>query len=560
MKILLINGVCGIRSTGRICTDLATALEEQGHEVRIAYGRETVPEEFNRFAVKIGSDFDVKLHALKARLFDGCGWGSIRATKRFIKWVKEYNPDIIHIHNIHGYYINIEVLFDYLRTCGKRIIWTLHDCWAFTGHSAYCDAANCERWIYGCYDCPNMREYPASFVDKSSENWERKKRLLSDIPNLTIVTPSEWLAGLVKKSFLSQYPVTVIHNGIDTSQFYPMKNDFREFYNIESKYILLGVATVWNEMKGFSDYIKLADMLDDDYLIVMVGLTKEQIKHLPSNILGIERTNSIKELASIYSSADLYLNLSYCENYPTVNLEAIACGTPVITYDTGGSGESAVDGVVIDRGDLSAVKEAVINIRKKDTKGINVNIQSIDTSNTIDKYIKICGGGYWNLKYQLGLIHKRIAIGVAAVWDNRKGLKDVVKLSELTDNTAIIVVGVSEEQIENLPNNIIAYRRTNSVEELRQLYSIADYFVNPTYEDNYPTTNLEAIACGTPVVTYRTGGSGESANIFGDIVDKGDVVAMAACISIEKSRMFDSIDNKIIMKEEAVKDYLDLYE
>ena len=203
MKVLMINSVCGIRSTGRICTDLATALEAQGHEVKIAYGREEVPEKFQKYAVRIGTDLDVKLHGVLARTLDGAGFGSKAVTRKFIQWIKEYNPDVIHLHNLHGYYINLEVLFEYLRAYGKKIIWTLHDCWAFTGHSAYCDAASCEKWKTGCNHCPNIKEYPISYTDRSESNWKKKRIMMTGIPGLTIVTPSHWLAGLVKESFLS---------------------------------------------------------------------------------------------------------------------------------------------------------------------------------------------------------------------------------------------------------------------------------------------------------------------------------------------------------------------
>lgn len=386
MKILMINSVCGIRSTGRICTDLASALEKQGHEVKIAYGRENVPECFQKYAVRIGTDFDVKMHGIKARLFDGSGWGSKRATIHFIEWVKAYNPDIIHLHNIHGYYINIELLFNYLRTCGKRIIWTLHDCWAFTGHSAYCDVVKCEKWIDGCKRCPILRKYPKSYTDHSRMNWTRKKELMTGIPRLVIVTPSEWLAGLVRKSFLAQYPVVVINNGIDTSSFYPIKSNFKEQQGITNKVMLLGVATAWDEMKGLSDYIRLATLLGNEYQIVLVGLTKNQISKLPDNVIGIERTNSLRELACIYSSADIFLNLSYCENYPTVNLESLACGTPIITYDTGGSPENSGKGLVVKRGDLSALAEAV-----KKSKSINLSAEidrdRIDCQRTLADYL-----------------------------------------------------------------------------------------------------------------------------------------------------------------------------
>lgn len=390
MRILMINVVCGIRSTGRICTDLATILEEQGHEVRIAYGRGSVPEKYLKYAVRIGTDLDVKLHALYARMFDGCGWGSKKATEKFIEWVDDFNPDVIHLHNIHGYYINIEVLFSYLRACKKKIVWTLHDCWAFTGHSAYCDAVNCERWILGCYDCPCLKVYPSSVMDNSNRNWQKKKRLMDRIPNLSIVTPSEWLAKQVSKSFLAQYPVRVVHNGIDTARFYPMNTNFKEQYGIVGKKVLLGVSTSWDDMKGYSDFLKLAEKIGEDYKVVLVGLTKAQIKKLPESILGIERTNSVNELAQIYSAADLFLNLSYCENYPTVNLEAQACGTPVLTYETGGSPETLIGSISISipKGNISALTKAVIKM-SNNSEHVIFDKSLIDNKVCYNNYIEV---------------------------------------------------------------------------------------------------------------------------------------------------------------------------
>lgn len=393
MKILMINVVCGIRSTGRICTDLATALEAQGHDVKIAYGRENVPDNYQKYAVRIGSNLDVKFHALKARLFDGCGWGSVKATKKFIDWIIDYNPDVIHLHNIHGYYINIELLFNYLRKCNKKIIWTLHDSWAFTGHSAYCDVVGCDRWINGCYNCPNKKIYPKSLIDRSKVNWLKKKELLTNIQNLMIVTPSEWLANLVKRSFLHNYETVVIHNGIDTSQFCYSPSDVRNRLQIsDTKCMLLGVSTSWDEMKGLSDYLKLSELLGSEYRIVLVGLTKSQINGLPHNIIGIERTNSVKELAELYSACDFFLNLSYCENYPTVNLEALACGAAVITYNVGGSSETvrnADAGYTINRGDINAVKNLIIESKNliASQKVSAVDIQLIDKKECVSKYL-----------------------------------------------------------------------------------------------------------------------------------------------------------------------------
>lgn len=384
----MINVVCGIRSTGRICTDIATTLEAQGHEVKIAYGREGVPEQFQKYAVRIGSDFDVWLHGLKARLFDGCGFGSKKATKKFIEWIKEYNPDVIHLHNIHGYYINIEVLFEYLRFCGKKIVWTLHDCWAFTGHAAYCEIVNCEKWKTSCYNCPKIRDYPASIIDFSKKNWERKKEIFSGIPNLILITPSNWLANLVRCSYLAHYDVRVIHNGIDISVFRSTKNDIKRRLGIENKKMILGVAALWEQRKGLLDFYELSKELDDDFRIVLVGLSNKQIKGLPQKIIGIERTNSAKELAELYSAADVYVNLTYEDNYPTTNLESIACGTPVVTYDTGGCGECIKDrGCIVKKGNIRGIVDQIINLsNEKNLQTIDVG--ELDKKNTVYEYCK----------------------------------------------------------------------------------------------------------------------------------------------------------------------------
>lgn len=399
MNILMINSVCGIRSTGRICTDLADALTEQGHTVKIAYGREEVPEKYKKYAHKIGSDIDVKLHGVRARLLDESGFGSKRATVKFIEWVKKYDPDVIHLHNIHGYYINIEVLFDYLRTCGKKIIWTLHDCWAFTGHAAYCEAANCERWKKGCHNCPKRDDYPKALYDNSKLNWLKKRKLFTGIPNLQIITPSKWLAGLVKKSFLHKYPVSVIYNGIDTSVFKPVdSSELRQKLNIGDKKVILGVAAIWNQRKGLDDFIKLNNLINkNEYQIILVGLNEKQIKSLPSNMIGISRTNSVQELVEYYSLAYAFVNPTYEDNYPTTNLEAIACGTPVITYNTGGSPESAeINGICIEQGNIKYIANIIKSIEVS-----NVDLMKINTFQTVLKYIHEYNNE--NIKFERGL-------------------------------------------------------------------------------------------------------------------------------------------------------------
>ena len=351
MKVLQINSVCGIRSTGRICTDLADVLLQDGHECKIAYGRESVPEKYGKIAVRIGNDLDAKMHALQSRIFDNAGFGSRQATEKFIEWVKEYNPDIIHLHNIHGYYINIEVLFNYLAESNKPVVWTLHDCWAFTGHCAYFSYVKCDKWKTGCFNCPQKKRYPSSLLwDASKQNWQKKKALFTSVKNMTLVTPSKWLANEVKKSFLSNYPMKVIANGIDLDVFKPTPSDFKEKNGLVGKKIILGVASSWSECKGLKDFIELSKILDEKYKIVLVGLSGNQIKELPENVMAISRTNNVKELAEIYTAADIFFNPTYEDNFPTVNLEAQACGTPVITYRTGGSVESVPEENVVEQG------------------------------------------------------------------------------------------------------------------------------------------------------------------------------------------------------------------
>ena len=388
MKVLMINVVCGIRSTGRICTDLAVALEQQGHEVKIAYGRESVPRCLKKYAVRIGTELDTKMHGVTARLLDGAGFGSKRVTENFIKWVKLYNPDVIHLHNIHGYYINVEVLFKYLKSCGKKIIWTLHDCWSFTGHCTYFDYAGCELWKTGCERCPQIKEYPKSYIDRSTENWNKKKNLFSDIPNMTIVTPSKWLAGLVEKSYLKDYPIDVIYNGIDTELFKPTYGRIKEKYNCQDRKVVLGVAAIWDKRKGLESFIKLAGVIDESYQIILVGLNKEQITKLPKNIIGIERTNSVQELAELYTAADVFINPTIEDNYPTTNIEAIACGTPVITYKTGGSVESAsMYGTIVEKDDIAGIMEAIKSVKEIKPNNIDINYR-----HTIQKYLKLYEG------------------------------------------------------------------------------------------------------------------------------------------------------------------------
>ena len=354
MKVLFINSVCGIGSTGRICTDLAQEYEAQGHEVKIAYGRDgNVPEKFIKYAVRIGTDLDVKVHGIKSQLLDKHGLGSIRATEVFLKWAEEYKPDMLWLHNIHGYYINYELLFSWIKKHPEmEVKWTLHDCWAFTGHCSYFTLAKCDKWKAHCEKCPQPKKYPARLLfDNSKQNYDRKRDAFCGVNKMTLITPSKWLSELVKESFLREYPVEVLYNTIDTEVFKPVSSKFREKNGLKDKKIVLGVASPWDERKGLEDFIWLANHLDDNYRIVLVGLTPEQISSLPTNIIGIQRTNNVQELVELYSAADVFVNPTHEDNYPTTNLEARACGTPVITYNVGGSPESVLPENVIEEND-----------------------------------------------------------------------------------------------------------------------------------------------------------------------------------------------------------------
>ena len=332
MKYLFINSVAGFGSTGRIAAEACRELMEEGHECVIAYGRDKANCDDIQ-TVQIGTPLDVKRHALRCRILDDHGFGSKGPTERFLKWVAEYDPDVIWLHNIHGYYIHIGLLFDYLRTCGKQIRWTLHDCWAFTGHCAYFDMVGCDKWKTGCHHCPQKGEYPARLgLDRSWKNYEEKKRLFTGIPNLTLQVPSQWLKKRVKASFLREYPVEVVYNTIDRDVFKPTPGDFRKRHGLEGKKVLLGVASVWDRRKGLEDFRELAKLLDDRYQIVLIGLNEEQISGLPGNILGLPRTNSLNELVQAYSEADLFLNPSAEETFGMTTLEALSCGTEAIVY------------------------------------------------------------------------------------------------------------------------------------------------------------------------------------------------------------------------------------
>lgn len=336
-KLFQIN-TCITQSTGRIAQQIGEAAIAEGWDSYIAFPARVPKVESKSHLIHIGTKADQYVHALMTRIFDCCGFFSRRATKRLIDTIETIKPDVIQLHNIHGYYLNLPLLFDYLKKTDIPVVWTLHDCWAFTGHCVHFTCVNCFKWKTGCYDCPRKKSYPSSMVfDRSRQNYEAKAKAYSGMKNLTIVPVSYWLGDVTRMSMLGEYPIHVIQNGIDIDVFRPRKEAVkrvRNQYGLQGKYVVLGVATGWSEEVGLSSFFHLREMLSSDFAIVLVGCTPDILEKLPKGIVGISRTNNVDELAEIYSAADILFNGSYQETFGLVTAEALSCGTPVIVYDS----------------------------------------------------------------------------------------------------------------------------------------------------------------------------------------------------------------------------------
>lgn len=372
-KLLQINPVLRVNtSTGRIMQEIGELAMQHGWESYIAYsyGRDGI-KPCKSHLVPVGNRWSVVWHGIVTRLFDRHGLSSDEATRRFIRQIEELNPDIIHIHNIHGYFLNYKILFEFLSRYGKPVIWTVHDCWLYTGHCYYYSYIGCNKWQIGCRHCPQKKEFPTSWLlDRSERNFLDKKAAFTSMPKerLTIVPVSEWIRGEMEQSFLKGYDMRVIHNGINLEVFNIYgTEEVKNKYQLGGKHILLGVASIWSREKGLDDFIELSAMLNEDETLVLVGVDAVIQKRLPQNIVGIRRTENIRQLAELYSAADVFVNLTWQDNYPTVNLEAIACGTPVVTYRTGGSIEAVTEhtGFVVEQGDVKGILEAVRKIEKR---------------------------------------------------------------------------------------------------------------------------------------------------------------------------------------------------
>lgn len=395
-QLLQIGASLNCGAPGKIAEQIGLLAMSKGWDVYMAHGlRYSNPSQLK--TIPLVTPWQEKVHAVYSLLFDAHGLCSSKGTKQLVEWIKENRPDIIHLHNIHGYFCNFRILFEYLDTIKTPIVWTMHDCWPFTGRCFHFDGIGCNKWKTGCVDCKAEKGYTVSpFCDRSKQLYELKKRLFSSVENLTMVPVSEWQASFLRESFLNECPIEVIHNGIDLNKFFPMDGSrLREKYCLQDKFVILGVAAPWNKRKGLDDFIQLSRKLHDDkFKIILVGLKKEQIKTLPNNIIGISRTESQQELAEFYSMADVFCNMTYLDTFPTVNIEALACGTPVITYRTGGSPE-AIDsktGIVVEQGNIEQMIDAIYRLQKNPLSSSDCRKraeENFDKDMCFEKYIKL---------------------------------------------------------------------------------------------------------------------------------------------------------------------------
>lgn len=355
MKTLLqINVTANWGSTGKIAEQIGLMAIEKGWRSCMAYGRSCNPSRSEM--IKVGNDLNKYLHYAEQRILDNEGQCSRLATCKLIRQIDQIKPDVVQLHNIHDHYLNFPQLFAYLNSTDIKVVWTFHDCWAFTGHCCHFVTKNCERWKMGCHHCPLKN----TLIDRSQHNYELKKALFTANRNLHIVACSDWMADFVRESFLKDKPLSVIHNGIDLNTFKPLPGETdRGTFNI------LAVSNVWNRSKGIDDILKLRSLLPADYSIIVVGLSETQVKSMPQGINGIQRTQNVGELVKLYSGADVLINPTYADTFPTVNLEALACGTPVITYRTGGSPEAVEEGtgVVVKQGDVVELADVIKQMR-----------------------------------------------------------------------------------------------------------------------------------------------------------------------------------------------------
>ena len=364
-KLLQIGSSLNCGAPGKIAEQIGLLAISRGWDVYMAHGvRHSNPSQLK--TIPMVTPHEERVHALYSLLLDRHGLGPDGKTKQLVEWIKEHKPDIIHLHNIHGYFLNYKTLFEYLATRDIPVVWTFHDFWPITGHCAHFDYNGCYKWRTTCSDCKFHREYPCSVIDRSKRNYLLKKQLFTGLSNVTLVPVSNWVGSFLSQSFLKKYPIHGIYNGVDTKMFFPRTSDIKSRLGLEKKFVLLGVASPWGAMKGLDDYKQLRKNLNNQFAIVMVGLSKKQIKDLPLGIVGIERTQNQDELAEYYSMADSTLNLSYQETFGMTTIEGMACGTPGIVYNKTASPELVTPetGIIVEPGNINNIVSAIYEIKE----------------------------------------------------------------------------------------------------------------------------------------------------------------------------------------------------
>lgn len=391
MRILQINSVYGIKSTGRIAYDLVKIQQENGMESFVACSS-TDEKGDNILSMSKGPLWD-KLNILKTRVFGKHGFYNKGDTRRLIRFMDKVKPDVIHLHNIHGHYVNIKMLFEYITKHSIPVVWTLHDCWAFTGHCPHFDYVGCEKWKTGCHHCSQQKGYPCSwFFDRSKRGYKKKKKLFTSVEKMHIVTPSKWLADLTKESFLGKYSISVIHNGIDTDAFKYTESDLRKTLGLEDKFVIMGIVSNFNSTKGGQYFLELSKMLKEDEQILLVSV-EENTDFLPANITALGRTENARELAKFYSLADVFVNPTLQDTFSMINVESLACSTPVVTFKTGGSMESLNDdcGLVAEKGNVQALYEGICKVRENKYSRSKCRERGLEFSreNKFKEYIEV---------------------------------------------------------------------------------------------------------------------------------------------------------------------------
>lgn len=393
MKVLIINSVCGFGSTGNIVSNIWKTAKSKGITIKIAYGVGDARFVDISDVYKIGNKTDYYIHNTLSRITDKASFYSTKNTKKLLRYIDKYNPDIIHLNNLHGYYLNVKLLFNFLSKKRIKVIWTLHDCWAITGHCVHFDYVKCDKWKTKCFDCKYSSEYPISYIkDRSEKNYIEKKNLFTSIKDMYITVPSEWLRTIVNQSYLNKYPISVIPNGIDLNVFRFKKSDYREKYDIVQKKIVLAVSSVWSEKKGLNDIVELSKRLKNKYKLVVIGLAEKQKLLFNNNTLLFNRTNNLDELVKWYSVADVFINPSYEETMGMTTYEALACGTPAVVYNRTAVPEAICErnGIIVQAGDiedmLNAIENIVDNYHKYETRS---SVKKIDVKLINQRWINL---------------------------------------------------------------------------------------------------------------------------------------------------------------------------